>query len=31
MRRIVMFNWLTADGYFAGLDGNLDWVVPDEE
>src|SRR5438876_6040772 len=31
MRRIVMFNWLTTDGYFAGRDGNLDWVVPDEE
>jgi len=31
MRRIVMFNWLTADGYFAGPDGNLQWVVPDEE
>jgi dihydrofolate reductase len=31
MRRIVMFNWLTADGYFAGPDGGLDWVVPDEE
>jgi dihydrofolate reductase len=31
MRRIVMFNWLTADGYFAGPDGNLDWVVPDDE
>jgi len=31
MRRIVMFNWLTADGFFAGPDGNLDWVVPDEE
>ena len=31
MRRIVMFNWVTADGYFAGPDGNLDWVVPDEE
>jgi dihydrofolate reductase len=30
-RRIVMFNWVSADGYFAGLDGNLDWVVPDEE
>ena len=26
-----MFNWLTADGYFAGPDGNLNWVVPDEE
>jgi dihydrofolate reductase len=22
---------VTADGYFAGPDGNLDWVVPDEE
>lgn len=31
MRRIVMFNWVTADGYFAGPDGNLEWVVPDEE
>jgi len=30
-RRIVMFNWVTADGYFAGTDGNLDWVVPDQE
>jgi dihydrofolate reductase len=31
MRRIVMFNRVTADGYFAGLDGNLDWVVPEDE
>jgi dihydrofolate reductase len=31
MRRIVMFNWLTADGYFAAPDGNLNWVVPDDE
>jgi dihydrofolate reductase len=31
MRRIVMFNRVTADGYFAGTDGNLDWVVPDAE
>jgi len=31
MRRIVMFNWLTADGYFAGPDGSLEWVIPDEE
>jgi dihydrofolate reductase len=30
-RRIVVFNWLTADGYFAAPDGNLDWIVPDEE
>ena len=26
-----MFNRVTADGYFAGSDGNLNWVVPDEE
>ncbi|MCS4505861.1 dihydrofolate reductase family protein [Arhodomonas aquaeolei] len=30
-RRIVMFNWVTADGFFAGSDGDLDWVVPDAE
>src|ERR1041384_2775769 len=30
-RRIVMFNWMTANGYFAGVDGNLAWIVPDEE
>ena len=30
-RRIVTFDWVTADGYFSGPDGNLDWVVPDEE
>jgi dihydrofolate reductase len=30
-RRIVTFDWLTADGYFAGSDGNLSWVVPDDE
>ena len=29
-RRIVIFEWMTADGYFAGTDGNLDWVVPDD-
>jgi dihydrofolate reductase len=31
MRRIVMFNRVTADGYFAAPDGNLGWVVPDAE
>jgi dihydrofolate reductase len=31
MRRIVTFNRVTADGYFAAPDGNLDWAVPDEE
>jgi dihydrofolate reductase len=31
LRRIVTFNRVTVDGYFAGPDGNLDWTVPDEE
>ncbi len=31
MRRIVMFNRVTPQGYFAGPDGGLDWVVPDAE
>ena len=30
MRRIVVFNRVTADGYFAGADENLNWVVPDK-
>jgi dihydrofolate reductase len=30
MRRIVMFNQVSADGYFAAPDGSLDWVVPDD-
>jgi dihydrofolate reductase len=30
-RRLVMFNRVTADGYFGGPDGNLNWVVPDNE
>ena len=29
MRRIVMFNRLSADGYFAATDGSLDWIIPD--
>jgi dihydrofolate reductase len=31
MRRITVFDRVSADGYFAGPDGNLDWVVPDDE
>ena len=31
MRRIVMFNRLSADGYFAATDGSLDWIVPDAD
>lgn len=30
-RRIVMFNKVSADGCFAGPDGNLDWTVPDAD
>lgn len=31
MRKIVTFNNVSADGYFAGPDGKLDWVVQDPE
>ena len=31
MRRIMTFNHVTADGYFAAPDGNLGWVVQDAE
>jgi len=31
MRRIVMFNRVSADGFFAAADGNLDWIVRDPE
>jgi dihydrofolate reductase len=31
MRKIVVFDRVTADGYFSGPDGKLDWVVPDAE
>jgi dihydrofolate reductase len=30
-RRILAFDWFTADGYFASSDGNLNWVVADDE
>ena len=26
-----MFNRITPEGYFSGTDGNLNWVVPEEE
>jgi dihydrofolate reductase len=29
-RLIVVFERMTADGYFADADGNLDWVVPED-
>lgn len=31
MRKLVVFDRVTADGYFSGVDGNLDWTVPDAE
>jgi dihydrofolate reductase len=31
MRKVVVFDRVTADGYFSGPEGNLDWVVPDAE
>jgi dihydrofolate reductase len=30
MRKIVMFNRVSADGYFASQSGDLSWVVPDD-
>ena len=30
MRRIVIFNRVSADGYFAKHDGDLSWFVPDD-
>ena len=31
MRRIITFDRVSADGYFAAPDGNLNWVVPDDQ
>ena len=31
MRQIVLFENMSADGYFAAADGNLDWAVPEPE
>lgn len=31
MAKIIAFDRVSADGYFAAPDGNLNWVVPDEE
>lgn len=31
MRQIMMWNQVTADGFFAAPDGGLDWVVHDPE
>lgn len=31
MRKIIAFNRVSADGYFASPDGGLDWTVPEDE
>ena len=31
MRRIILCNMMTLDGYFEGLDQNIDWHQVDEE
>ncbi|HEV8340242.1 MAG TPA: dihydrofolate reductase family protein [bacterium] len=31
MRKIIMFNLVSVDGFFAGPDGNIDWHVVDDE
>jgi dihydrofolate reductase len=31
MRKIVVFDRVTADGYFSSPEGGLDWTVPDAE
>lgn len=31
MRKIVVFNMISVDGFFAGIDGNLDWHNVDDE
>ncbi len=31
MRKIVVFNLVSLDGYFAGTDGNIDWHQVDDD
>ena len=31
MRRIVMMNWISIDGYFAGPHGEIDWILRDPQ
>ena len=31
MRKIVVFNLVTVDGFFAGLNGEIDWFKTDDE
>jgi len=31
MKKIVMINWISVDGFFAGPNGEIDWIVRDPE
>lgn len=31
MRKIVMINWISLDGFFAGPSGEIDWILRDPE
>ncbi len=31
MRKIIVFNMVSVDGFFAGVDGNIDWHNVDDE
>jgi dihydrofolate reductase len=31
MRRLIVFNQVTLDGYFSGLNGDLSWAHPDSQ
>lgn len=31
MRKVIMFNRVSLDGYFAGLNGEIDWFLPDSD
>ena len=31
MRKIIMMNWVSVDGFFAGPNGEIDWMVRDPE
>lgn len=31
MRKIIVSNYVTLDGFFAGPDGEIDWFVWDDQ
>lgn len=31
MRKVIVFNLVSLDGFFAGQDGNIDWHVVDDD